>query len=114
MAGANEWMNNVKDYFQTQTPSAAAKTPYQQNVSQPAQQNWYKGDQPTVRETLGQIYLVSQDDYESGAQLQERFRELQSDPGSIYYAPYMQNTNNAIRTLGELGVDVHNINEDWC
>ena len=106
MADAVNWFNNVKDYFQSQATASAQKTPYQQNVSQPVQQS-----APTTREALGQIFRATQQDQTYGRQLQDQFKALQSDRGSIYFAPYLQSTNKAINELNNLGIS--GVNRNW-
>lgn len=82
------------------------KTAYQQNVSQPVQPSV-----PDTRQALGQIYRATQQDQTYGRQLQDQFVALQSDPGSIYYAPYTKQTNQAVSRLNELGIE--NVDRDW-
>jgi len=89
------------------------KTPYQQNVSQPVNDKWYKGSQPTTREAVGQLILATQQDKARGIQLQNDFQIRQQDPTSIFYAPYTQITNKYVTQLGDMGYDISNIDDDW-
>lgn len=89
------------------------KTPYQQNVSQPVNDKWYKGSQPTTREAVGQLILATQQDKARGIQLQNDFQIRQQDPTSIFYAPYTQITNKYVNQLGDMGYDISNIDDDW-
>ena len=97
----------IQDTTTIQTP----KTPYQQNLSQPVEEKWYTGNQPTTRETLGQILRITQDDPERGKKLQSNFETLMTDKTSMFWSPYSQPTNPAVAKLNELGVDT--VNSDW-
>ena len=90
------------------------KSSYQQNVATPtAEDKWYKGDQPTTRETLGQILRITQQDNDRGVKMQNDFSTLQMDRTSMFYAPYVKPTNQAVGNLTALGYDTSKIDDDW-
>jgi hypothetical protein len=98
----------------TTIKKANVETPYQSNLSQPAQpEKWYKGDKPTTYEIYGQIGRTYQSNPEAATQYLKDFRALQSDPTSRYYDPYTKPTNKAVGNISQYGVDVSNINDDW-
>ena len=84
-----------------------------QTMTMPSTTNWYKGNQPTLREAYAQIINVSQTDRARGKQAYDMLNTLQQDPTSVYYNPYNSYTNRAVDSLRELGVNVDSINEDW-
>lgn len=84
-----------------------------QTMTMPSTTNWYKGNQPTLREAYAQIINVSQTDRARGKQAYDMLNALQQDPTSVYYNPYNSYTNRAVDSLRELGVNVDSINEDW-
>ena len=111
--GAGKAMPTVT-YTTVKSQEPIVKTPYQSNVSQPVkQQTWYKGDQPTVREALGQMYKITQQDPARGKELQQQFKSRQNDPTSMYWSPYLKPTTRELDTLSKLGYDISNINDDW-
>ena len=100
---------------QTQGLPSVQKTAYQQNLSAPVQQNnkWYKGDFPTSMELYGRIYSLNKTDPAAAAQLNARFMQEQQTPGSNWYAPYNQATNQAVNVLQSYGIDTNMLTDEW-
>lgn len=76
-------------------------------------EKWYKGDQPTMRETVGRLFEITLNDQATGSRYQNDFMSMLSDPTSMYYSPYLQSTNQALKELASYGIDTSNINDDW-
>ena len=64
------------------------------NVRSKPAKNWYKGDQPTRRETLARIYDISNEDASRGETLFNMYEAELSDPTSPFYNPYTQATTS--------------------
>ena len=64
------------------------------NVRSKPAENWYKGDQPTRRETLARIYDISNEDASRGETLFNMYEAELSDPTSPFYNPYTQATTS--------------------
>lgn len=66
---------------------------------QPAQTNWYKGSQPTQRETLARIYEIGKQDETKRVDLMRMYEEELKNPSSPIYNPYTSaTTTNATKT----------------
>lgn len=70
---------------------------------------WYKGETPTTAEYYSAVRRVSEIDKEKAQQSWSAFYQMQNDPNSAYYEPYlyrMTNTAAAEGIYNLLGVDI--------
>lgn len=75
---------------------------------------WYKGDQPTLSETVSRIYDIGSTNSSEASKMMLSLSALQDDPTSIFYNPYTKATNKAISEISALGIDVSGgITDDW-
>lgn len=92
-------------------------TKRQQLMYQPKEdekKRWYKGEQPTPSEALAQIYRISKTDYKLGEQLFNSLKTFLADPSTPLYSPYSAPTNQAVKSLSELGYDMSGgVTKDW-
>ena len=94
----------------------ASTTAYQENLrvnTQPTEQKWYKGSEPTVREAMAQMMLVYNQNQQLGEQLQRDYSVMQADRSSFAYNPHVKPTNQAVEDLAAAGIDVSNIDDAW-
>ena len=83
----------VFDDFKKQANEVRA-TVSKQKPSQPAQTNWYKGSQPTQRETLARIYEIGKQDETKRVDLMRMYEEEVQNPSSPIYNPYASATTS--------------------
>ena len=81
----------VFDDFKKQANEVRANVS-KQKPSQPAQTNWYKGSQPTQRETLARIYEIGKQDETKRVDLMRMYEEEVKNPSSPIYNPYTDAT----------------------
>lgn len=73
------------------------------------EERWYKGDKPTTAEYYSALRRVLDIDEEKAQQSWNAFYQMQNDPNSEYYEPYlhkMTNTSAAQGIYDLLGVDI--------
>ena len=104
--------------FSSLVPKSTNKSAYksnlfENNLSQQQPDKWYKGDTPTVNETLGRIYSMKTTDPVGYQNAAAKLSVAQSDPSSMFYSPYIKPTNKSINELARLGYNVDNIDDDW-
>lgn len=103
-------------------PSANNNNIQTSAVAQPKQTqpkaNWYSGSQPTVGETIAQIYNVGKDNPDVLSQLNDMFNAEIMNPESNLYQPYLmpttdkvndtniRNTNNAMNEWNQLQAEL--------
>ena len=68
---------------------------------------------PTVAQIYNRIGTIYQTDKERASKLLNDFRTLQQTPGSAYYWPYANPTNQAYYNMENLGYDMSNVDDDW-
>ena len=104
------------DKIQNGTPnnSSAAKTPYQQNFSQPIQQEWKLGDKPTnYGQALATINQIAKTDPTKAQQKLTMLDQFRTQPGNIYYDAYSKATNGAVNNLASYGIDARGLTPEW-
>lgn len=75
---------------------------------------WYRGEQPTLGETMARINTLYGDDQPRAAEMYGSVMAMAADPTTPVYSPYLQATNPAIANLEALGYDVSGgIDSDW-
>lgn len=73
------------------------------------EERWYKGDKPTTAEYYSALRRVLDIDEEKAQQSWNAFYQMQNDPNSEYYEPYLHKMTNASAAQGIydlLGVDI--------
>lgn len=75
---------------------------------------WYRGEQPTLGETMARINTLYGADQPRAAEMYGSVMAMAADPTTPVYSPYLQATNPAIANLEALGYDVSGgIDRDW-
>lgn len=98
------------------TPSQPKVTAQQRKAYSPVQQEkpWFRGEAPTLGETITRIYDMASGDPQLGEELYRQTMGFASTPGTPIYSPYLQPTNTAVAQLAALGLDVSGgVNQDW-
>lgn len=73
------------------------------------QERWYKGDTPTTAEYYSAVRRVKELDSDKAQQSWDAFYQMQNDPNSQYYEPYLYKMTNTAAANGIydlLGVDI--------
>lgn len=101
---------NMPDY----SPSQATKTAYQQFFSQPVQQEWKLGDQPTTYgQALATINNMARTDQAKAMEKLNLLNQYRTQPGNMWYDPFAAATNNAVSELASYGIDPASLTADW-
>lgn len=98
----------------TVTPSLPTKSAYQQLFSQPTQQEWKLGDQPTnYGQALATINNMAKTDQAKALEKLELLNQYRTQPGNMWYDPFASATNRDVDTLKSYGIDPTTLTDDW-
>lgn len=96
----NQFYDRISSYTRNRSLAAQAHETSQRERDRQYQNQWYKGDEPTTAEYYSAINRAKKIDPMRASVIGYSFEQMQNDPNSEYYEPYLHRMTNTAAAQG--------------